>query len=95
MAKTVHNIRIGTCPGKIDKALYRERCMVEVRQIFYKHQQVSKSIKIKRKYINDILGIILEVKTGICPENMNKPLYEGRYVGARQTSKELLYKVLQ
>jgi len=38
MAKTVHNIRIGTCPGKIDKALYRERCMVEVRQIFYKYQ---------------------------------------------------------
>ena len=62
--------------------------------MFYEKKKVSKSIKIKRKYINDIPGITLEVRTRTCPGNVNEPLYKGRCVGARQTSKELLYKVL-
>ena len=65
-----------------------------VRQMFYEKKKVSKSIEIKRKYINNIPGIILEVRTRTCPGNVNEPLYKRRCVRAKQTSKELPYKVL-
>jgi len=77
LLETLLEVEAGTYPRSIDKVLYEIECIRE-QDKYSKKKKISKSDKIKIKYMNNIAKTRYELGAGVCPGGAKKLLYEGR-----------------
>ena len=80
LLETLLEVEAGIYPRSIDKVLYEIECIKE-QDKYSKKKKISKSDKIKIKYINDVAKTRHELGIGAYPRSTNKPLYERRMCG--------------
>jgi len=77
LLETPLEMEAGIYPGSINKVLYKIKCIRE-QDKHSKKKKISKSDKIKIKYMNNVAKTRYELGTGVCPGGANKLLYEGK-----------------